>query len=303
MSYKPLKNPYPLKIVGGKSQLIQQLLKVIDDCIVNHELVGVIDACMGGNRIFLTHQPETELEIKIANEKDLGTVNFFKCLQNPYLTDLLIDTIITNWEFCTTKEAFDNARLTRRSTEVSMVESAALTYILTEFGRAANKTVYSETNAYRGIKSKSLDKLLHLEEVLEGVEIRHGDCIDIAEEFSARKDILMFLDVPYVEEDKETGKAKVTQDYEDAFTPEDQNKLIDTILQTKNKVILCGYDNPIYRERLELNLTSGFEKYFIGEVNVSSAANGKKRDENVWCNFKIEPELLPYRSSSNLGEY
>lgn len=293
MPFKPLMMPYPLKIVGGKAQLIEQLIKVIDDCIETHNLVGVIDACMGGNRIFLTHQPEKELELKIANEKDLGTVNFFRCLQEPYLTDQLIDEICLTWDLYTNKQAFNEARKLRRDPSTSMVESAALTYILTEFGRAANKTIFSESNANRGIDAKSLDKFLHLEERLEDVEIRHGDCLDITKEFAHRDDVLMFLDVPYVEEDKKTGEAKATQDYEDKFTPDDQEELLETLLVTKNKVILCGYDNPIYKKKLEDDKKSGFKKYFIGEVDVSSAANGSKRNEYIWCNFKIDEDLLP----------
>ncbi|AYV72904.1 DNA adenine methylase [Bacillus sp. PK3-056] len=298
MPYLPLTMPYPLKIVGGKAQLIQQLIKVIDDCIETHNLVGVIDACMGGNRIFLTHQPEQELELKIANEKDLGTVNFFKCLQDPYLTDQLIDEICLTWGLYTNKQAFDEARKLRRDPSTSMVESAALTYILTEFGRAANKTLFSESNANRGIDPKYLDKFLNLEGLLEDVEIRYGDCRNIIKEFTNREDILLFVDPPYVEKDRKTGKAKITQNgYEDEFSPEDQEELLDNLLTTRNKVILCGYDNPIYKKRLKNNFESGFKKYFIGEVNVSSAANGSKRNEYIWCNFRIYEDLLPEEPS------
>lgn len=297
MPYIPLEKPYPLKILGGKAQLIEQLIKVIDDCIQNHNLVGVIDACMGGNKIFLTHQPESDLELKIANEKDRGTVSFMKCLQDPYLTDQLIDEILLTWDLYTNEQAFKDARKLRRDSSTPMVESAALTYILTEFGRAANKTIFNETNANSGINPNSLDKLLHLETLLEDVEIRHGDCLDITKEFAHRDDILIFLDVPYVEEDKKTGEAKATQDYEDKFTPEDQEKLLDTLLVTKNKVILCGYDNPIYKKRLKDNFEVGFKKYFIGEVIVSSAANGRKRNEYIWCNFEIDEDILPVESS------
>jgi site-specific DNA-adenine methylase len=299
MPYMPLTMPYPLKIVGGKAQLIQQLIKIIDDCILKHNLVGVIDACMGGNRIFLTHQPELELELKIANEKDLGTVNFFRCLQDPYLTDQLIDEICLTWDLYTNEKAFIEGRKIRRNPSTPIVESAALTYILTEFGRAANKTIFCEANANRGIDPKSLDKFLHLEELLEDVEIRHGDCLDITKEFADRDDILMFLDVPYLEEGKKTGEAKATQDYEDKFAPKDQEELLNTLLVTKNKVILCGYENPIYKKRLEDNISSGFKKYFIGEVNVSSAANGRKRKEYIWCNFDFDEDLLPEESSDD----
>lgn len=289
--------PYPLNILGGKAQLIEQLIKIIDDCVETHSLVGVIDACMGGNRIFLTYHPERELEIKIANDMDLGIVNFMRCLQNPYLTDQLIDEICLTWDLYTNEEAFNQARIKRRNPLTTIVESAALTYILTEFGRAANKTIFSELNALRGIDPKSLDKFLHLEDLLKDVEITHGDCLDISKKFANRDDVLIFYDVPYVEEDKKTGKAIATQDYEDKFTPEDQEKLIDTLLVTKNKVILCGYENPIYKERLEENMNSNFKKYFIGEVNVSSASNGKKRNEFIWCNFEINEDLLPEEPS------
>lgn len=292
--------PYPLNILGGKAQLIERLVHIIDDCIENHGLVGVIDACMGGNRLFLTHHPEDELEVKIANDKDLGIYNFMKCIQDPYLTDELIDEICLTWDLYTSEKTFNEARIKRRDPLTPVVESAALTYILTQFGRAANKMLFNESNANKGIDPKSLDeKLLHLDSLLEGVEITQGDCIDIAKEFTLRDDFFLFLDVPYVEEDKKTGKVVATLDYEDGFTPEDQEKLLETLLITKNKVILCGYANPIYKERLEDNENSNFKRYFLGEVDVPSSANGRKRKEYIWCNFEISDDLLPYEPSDD----
>jgi len=297
MPFIPLK-PYPLKTLGGKAQLIEKLINIIDDCIEAHNLVGVIDACMGGNRIFLTHQSEKELELKIANEIDLGVVNFMRCLQDPYLTDKLIDEILMTWDLYTNEEAFEEARKRRGDPATPMVESAALTYIVTLFSRAANRQTFCQANADKGVNPNSLDKFLHLEELLEEVEIRYGDCFDITKEFAHREDILTFLDPPYVEEDKKTGKAKETQSYENGFTPKDQEELLDNLISTKNKVILCGYDNPIYKERLEDNADSGFKRYFIGEVNVSSSAIGRKRKEYIWCNFEVDEDLLPEEEES-----
>jgi site-specific DNA-adenine methylase len=288
MPFIPLK-PYPLKTLGGKAQLIEQLIKIIDNCIETYNLVGVIDACMGGNRIFLTHHPEQELELKIANEKDLGMVNFFHCLKDPYLTDQLIDEIWLLSDLYTNEKDFNDARWIRRDSATPMVISAALTYILTEFSRAANKKTFCETNANNGVDPKSLDKFLHLEALLEDVEIRHGDCLDITKEFAHREDILTFLDVPYVEDDSETGKAKATQGYEDKFTPEDQEELIDIMISSSNKTCICGYENKTYK-RLEQN---GYNKYFVGLVNVSSSSTGRKRKEYIWCNFEIDDDLLP----------
>lgn len=290
----PLK-PYPLKTLGGKAQLIEQLIKIIDDCIETHNLVGVIDACMGGNRIFLTHQPEQELELKIANELDIGIVNFMLCLQDPYHTDQLIDEICLTWDLYDNEKAFEKACQRRRDPKIPMVESAALTYVVTEFSRAANRQSFCETNAIKGIDPKSLNKFLHLDGLLENVEIRHGDCLDITKEFASSENILTFLDVPYVEDDPKTGKAKATQGYEDNFTPDNQEELIDIMISSSNKAIFCGYENKVYK-RLEQN---GFHKYFVGLVNVSSSAMGRKRKEFVWCNFNIDEALLPIEISDN----
>ncbi|MFJ7915429.1 MULTISPECIES: hypothetical protein [unclassified Lysinibacillus] len=291
--------PYPLKCLGGKAQLIEQLVAIIDDCIERHNLVGVIDACMGGNRIFLTHHPEKELELKIANEKDIGLVKFFRCLQDSYLADQLVDEVWGMWDLYANETSFTDARKRRRDPGIPMVESAALTYIITEFSRAADRQNFSEANANRGIDPESLDKLLHLDGLLEDVEIRHGDCFDVIQEYAHRTDVLLFADPPYVKVDEKTGEAIETLGYEDPFTLQDHEKLLDYLITTKNKVILCGYKNPIYKRRLEDDKQSGFKDHFVGLVNVSSSSTGRKQEEFIWCNFDFDEDLLPEKPSDD----
>lgn len=294
---KPI--PYPLNCLGGKAQLIEQIVAIIDDCIERHNLVGVIDACMGGNRIFLTHHPDRELELKIANEKDYGLINFFRCLQDPYLADQLKDDVWGIWDLYNTEETFTDARKKRRDHTTPMVESAALTYLVTEFSRAADRQNFSETNTNNGVDPKSLDKFLNLDGLLEDVEIKHGDCFDIIEEFAHRPDIVLFVDPPYIEVDEKTGEAIETLGYEDPFTLQDHEKLLDYLTSTKNKVILCGYPNPIYKRRLEDDERSGFKAHFVGLVNVSSSSTGRKRREYIWCNFEFDEDLLPIEPSES----
>lgn len=287
MSFLPLKS-YPINTLGGKAQIIESIVQVISDCIDNYQLNGAIDLFMGANRLFL--HLDKELDIKIGNEIDRGYVAFFKMLQDPFETDQLIDEIWRSADYYTTQDQFEIACKRREEDpSISAVELAALTYIVSRYSRAADRQTFSHENAIKGINPIILDNLLHLEERLEGVEFICGDYKKVFNQYKDREDIITWVDPPYVVTDGDSGESKETLGYVHSFTTSDQEQLIDNLISTTNKVIVSGYDNALYK-RLEAN---GFQKYFVGLVNVSSSGIGRKAKEFIWINFELDEDSLP----------
>jgi site-specific DNA-adenine methylase len=294
--------PDPIARLGGKAQIIEKICEVAEQTIEDYSLVGAADLFMGGCRLFLHLDCNDEINFKIASDKDRGLVQFFKHLQDPYKTDLLIDQIWLTADEITTKDQFEEANKNRvDDNTMSELDLASLTYIISKYSLAADMQKFSQENTDGGINPATLDKFLHLDEYLADVEIVEGDYLETWKKFIYQDDILTWLDPPYIEDKKvDQKKAKkrsqkqeaevtVTRGYIHPFTPEDQEILIDNAIKSNNKIIISGYKNVAY-ERLESN---GFKRYFIGLVHVPSSGKGKKAKEYVWVNFDLDDSNLP----------
>lgn len=291
-------NSFSLPTLGGKSQIIDLICKIVSFTIQEHDIVGVSDLFSGGNRLFAHLEINKGVEFKLANEIDKGVVNFFRCLQNAYDIDELIKYISLLADEYKTKAKFDEANEDRLKEDTPHILSAALTYIVVKYSRAADRQTYCRENAFKGIQIKSLEKFYHIDELYSQVRLTCGDYKEQFEKYQDRSDVFIFLDPPYITDKeinkkakKATNKKEVTETsgYKHPFTVNDHKILVENLLSTKNKALLCGYDNALY-QRLEKN---GFQKHFIGLVNVSSASSSKKVKEYVWCNFEIPKYLLP----------
>lgn len=290
----------PIPTLGGKSQLINTLTEIFNYCIEEYALIGACDYFMGGNRLFL-HLDNNQVRFKLANEIDRGMVAFFRCLQDSYQTDQLIEMIWRLADQINTEEKFKKACELRLLEGTDLVLAGALTYIVTKYSRAANRQFFCKTNAESGIDTASLDKFIGLDEVIGDVQIICGDYKEQFHKYKHREDFLIWLDPPYlITEDnkmskrgnkKTANKTKVTAGYVSPFTLEDHELMVNNLLapDMKNKVILSGYQNDVYK-RLE---QKGFHPYFAGMVHVPSSGTGKKIAEYIWCNFEVPDWLLP----------
>jgi site-specific DNA-adenine methylase len=291
-------NRDPLPTLGGKSQIIDRICEIVSFTIQENNIVGVSDLFSGGNRLFLHLKLKRELEFKLANEIDSGVVNFFRCLQNAYEIDELIKYISLLADDYKTKDKFGEAGRERLKKGTPQILSAALTYIIVKYSRAADRQTYCQENAFKGIKIKSLDKFYFLDEIYREVQLTCGDYKEQFEKYKERSDVLTFCDPPYIS-DREINKKSVksinkkvvkeTNGYVHPFTIKDHKVLMDNLLSTKNKVLLFGYRNEFYK-RLEEN---GFQRHFIGLVNVPSSGKAKKVKEYIWYNFETPEYLLP----------
>lgn len=279
----------PLKTLGGKSQLIDTLMEIFTYCIDEYNIRGICDLFMGGNRLFL-HLESSQITFKLANEIDRGIIAFFNCLQYPDKVDQLIDIIVLLADHMDA-DNFKESMEVRLNEETEEVLAAALTYIVTEYSRAANRKDYCQMNVDKGIDIAKLDKFYNLEEVISGIHLVCGDYEDQFHKYKNKEDFLLWLDPPYVRTKESRGISIETSGYVHSFDIHRQEQLVDHLLseECKAKVVLCGYKNDIYKR---LEHSNKFHCYFVGMVHVPSSATGKKRAEYIWCNFELSNYLL-----------
>ncbi|MEC1722531.1 DNA adenine methylase [Schinkia azotoformans] len=293
-------NPDPLESLGSKSQVIQQLCEVAEYAISTYNIAGVQELFAGGFRFSLYLDADRELEFRTANEIDYGVASFFRCLQDPYKTDRLIEQIWLLADEYRTKDKFEEAMEERINPETQQIRAAALTYIVVVYSRAADRQTFSQHDADDGISPKSLKKLYDVDLDIGNVQIFCGDYREQFNKYKDRSDVLIYLDPPYLvteqpkrskstkKKDGDERNTKVTAGYVHPFTIDDHKELVENLLTTKNIYILSGYENQVYKP-LE-DKEKGFYKYFLGLVKISS---GKKKKEYIWTNVLLPEGLLP----------
>ena len=118
------------------------------------------------------------------------------------------------------------------------------------------------------------EKIMEAAERLRGVQIENRPAVELIQRFNYPR-VLIYLDPPYM-----LGTRHGKQ-YRCEMDDNGHNELLDAALAHKGPVLLSGYDNPLYNERLK--------NWHREEATSYSQVCSRKR-EVLWMNF--EPEAV-----------
>ena len=114
------------------------------------------------------------------------------------------------------------------------------------------------------------EKIIQAAERLRGVQIEYRPAVDVIERFN-HPNVLVYNDPPYV-----LGTRHGKQ-YRCELDDKGQNDLLDVLLAHKGPVVISGYDNNLYNDRLR--------NWHREETFCYSQVCNKKR-EVVWMNYE-----------------
>lgn len=103
-----------------------------------------------------------------------------------------------------------------------------------------------------------------------------GDSVSYLEQFSFKGDELVYADPPYLPEVRRQAKI-----YRHEYTKTDHERLLKVLKALPCKVMLSGYDSPMYRDNLV-----GWRR-----VTFNAKTHVDVREECVWMNFPRPAEL------------
>lgn len=115
-------------------------------------------------------------------------------------------------------------------------------------------------------------------ERLRGVQIECRPAVELMQRFNY-PNVLVYLDPPYVLSTRH-GKQ-----YRCEMEDTAQNELLDTALAHKGPVLISGYDNNLYNNRLK-----GWHK----EYTTSYSQSRSKKQEILWMNFEPQKQMDIY---------
>ena len=119
------------------------------------------------------------------------------------------------------------------------------------------------------------EKIIQAAERLRGVQIENKPAVELIQKFNY-PNVLVYLDPPYV------LSTRCRKQYRLEMDDKDHNDLMDVCLAHKGPVILSGYDNDLYKDRLR-----GWHRE---ETSCYSQACKKTR-EVLWMNFKPDIQM------------
>lgn len=109
------------------------------------------------------------------------------------------------------------------------------------------------------------------------VQIEHTDALVLIERYN-NSETLMYLEPPYMQ-----ASRKNADYYRHEMSDDEHNRMLDIVLASKAKIILSGYESPLYSERLK------DWRCFHTQSQTTSA---EMADEFIWLNYEPPNEQI-----------
>ena len=165
--------------------------------------------------------------------------------------------------------------------ENDFLNLAVSEYIRRRMSRGADRKTFGWSERLRGGKPEylnswntALDNLSHVAIRCQGVTVECLSAIEMIKKYDSPK-TLFYLDPPYLHDTRVTKN-----NYEFEMDEADHRILLECLKVVRGRVLLSGYDNPIYNEYLV-----GWKRHVKSIVNHSSQKKQKPiKLEVIWSN-------------------
>ncbi len=246
----------------------------ISEWIISHfpEHKVYCEPFFGSGAVFFNKKPSY---IETINDIDGNIVNLFKvCREHPEELARLIEfTPFSREEFVSCYEQVENPIEQARRTLVRYHQS---------FGASnSSKKSWRNVQTYGGPRTATMwnylpERVIGISNRLKEAQIENIDALELIRRYND-ENTLIYCDPPYLQ----SLRKKNMYAHE---TPDEYHvKLLDALKESKSKIVLSGYDNPMYDEAL-----AGWNT----DEKITTAQMGKHRVEKLWFNFEHMPEVL-----------
>lgn len=123
----------------------------------------------------------------------------------------------------------------------------------------------------------AIDRLPELHQRLSNVIVLNRDGIELIKKYNNKENVLMYLDPPYLLSCRTLARYKVD------MTNEQQVELIDTIINSKCKILLSAYKNDLYDNKL---LNNGWKRIDFEVKTITGNFKPKTKIESLYLNYE-----------------
>ena len=243
----------------------------------------------GGASLLMGKEPSS---VEVYNDLDSGLVDFFRVLRNKdQFAEFHQQVSLIPYA----REEYDYCRKAWRETKDPVSRAVAWFVVARmafsgDFGAGWSSTV---SRSVRGMPRSvsdwltAIDRLPEVAERLLRVQIEQSDFRKILDRYDT-PNTFFYCDPPYIHATRSAGK------YAHELDDNDHQDLVDLLLTRRAKIMLSGYDHPIYQRLMD----HGWRKvqwetacHAAGKTRASglqgkgSALKKQKRTETVWMNY------------------
>jgi len=260
---------------GGKYFLLKRILPLIPEHDVYVEVFG------GAAHLLFAKPPA---KVNVYNDIDDNLVNFFRVLRDPEkakrLQQLLYLTPYSRkeFEFCRdhlNEPGIDDVERARRFF-VAVRQSFSAYFRNWKYDAPARRSVLSTETFYNFV-----DRIPEFTDFLRKVQIENGDFERVIKRYDSPR-TFFYCDPPYV-----ADAIKAEHPYR-GMSLQDHRRLVGVLLNVQGKVMLSGYDHPVYAP-LE---KAGWRKIQVRRplcaINSRKNLGGRRahQTEYLWLNYE-----------------
>jgi DNA adenine methylase len=268
----------PLKVHGGKNAHGGKLAQWIVSLMPPH--MTYLEPYAGGLAVLLWKDPEGINEI--VNDLSTDLTNFWRVVQQPEPFAQFL-RVVDAVPFSEVEWRDAGARL-QRCPDADPVSRAIWFFVYARMslaGRANCFATITKNRIRRGMNEQAsawrnaVEGLPAVHARLMRVTILNRDGVEVIQKFD-QPDAVVYADPPYLNETRTSPDV-----YSHEMSRRDHLRLLDTLRQCKSKVLLSGYDSPMYTAAL-----ASWNRHEMKRPN--NAAGGKSKREMtevIWCNF------------------
>lgn len=254
----PARTKASLRYPGAKWSLAQNIVGYFP------EHYHYVEPFFGSGAVYFSKPPSPH---EIVNDLSGTVVNFFRVLRDNS-DELLWKLALTPWS----REEYDQSDV-QTGDDLEDARRFVVRVWQAHASDLAKKTGWKNRGSSqraRGMSdrwSRVPDELATLAERLQHAEIENRPALQLIKRFST-PDTLIYADPPYL---PETRTQKM---YGEEMTAEEHVVLLDALLAHKGSVVLSGYANSLYDDKL-----SGWERV---ELKAPKVEAGAARTEILW---------------------
>ncbi|RFZ77337.1 DNA adenine methylase [Lacrimispora amygdalina] len=229
-----------------------------------------LDPYFGGGGMFFEKLPS---KIETVNDLDGNVVNFFRVIQNPESRQELQE-----WLTYTpySRQVYDESFTKKPESPVEQAGYFAIRSMQSHGFRLTEKCGWKKDvngrEAAYAVRywNRLPEALADMAIRLKGVQIENKPALELIRAFD-HENVLIYLDPPYV------LSTRTRKQYRYEMSDKDHEELLKTVISSRAKIMLSGYDSKLYERYLK-----GWRKLQIP----ARAQNSLPRVETLWMNFE-----------------
>ncbi|WP_207729968.1 DNA adenine methylase [Faecalispora jeddahensis] len=248
-----------------------------------------LEPYFGSGAVFFNKPPSN---YETINDLDGNVVNFFKvCRDFPdELARAINLTPFSREEMLSIMEDRAGEEIKLTGVPVEDARRFAVRCCQSFGSKLADRAGWKNTKQPKGPKNALIwnrvpEIVYEAAERLKGAQIERTEAVQLIRDYN-HPECLIYADPPYLGETRGDGSRDLTARrlYRiEMMKPEAHIELLDVLLSHKGPVIISGYDNPLYNEKL-----SEWRKV----THTGRSNSGGARQESLWINFSGEQRSL-----------